>query len=106
MQARTSIQLLYNYAKPSSRRRADTQFYDSPRFVTHIDDRAIEAITKYYDSQFPKDAAARESLAVLDMCSSWISHYPKGFSAGRVAGARTSSLFVNFFGGPPRVKKR
>ena len=71
---------------------ADTQFYDSPRFVTHIDDRAIQAVTQYYDSQFPKDSAARQELAVLDMCSSWISHYPKGFSAGKVAGVTARPL--------------
>ncbi len=25
-------------------------------------------------------------MAVLDLCSSWISHYPKGYTAGRIAG--------------------
>lgn len=64
----------------------DSAFYTEPRYVTHIDDRAIASLTKYYDTQFPKDAAARQEMAVLDMCSSWISHYPKGFTAGRVAG--------------------
>ena len=60
--------------------------------MTHIDDNAIKAVQQYYDSQFPKDAEARQQLAVLDMCSSWISHYPKGFTAGRVAGAALATL--------------
>eukprot|EP00892_Ulva_mutabilis_P003047 jgi/Ulvmu1/12743/UM095_0048.1 len=65
---------------------SDVLFYDSPRFVTHIDDNAIKALTHYYASQFPSDEQSLSELAVLDMCSSWISHYPKGFSAKRVAG--------------------
>lgn len=71
---------------------SDALFYDSPRFVTHIDDNAIKALTKYYASEFPSDEMARSELAVLDMCSSWISHYPKGFQAKRVAGAAFTPL--------------
>lgn len=48
----------------------DQFFYDQPRFVTHIDDPAIEALKEYYDEVFPK------SGNILDICSSWISHYP------------------------------
>lgn len=62
----------------------DTAFYDAPRFVTHIDDPAIRALTKYYSSMLPPSNAP--GVAVLDMCSSWISHYPKGYKQGRVAG--------------------
>jgi hypothetical protein len=64
----------------------DTVFYEQPRFVAHIDDRAIKALTQYYDSQFPKDESSRKSTAILDLCSSWISHYPKDFEAGRIVG--------------------
>ena len=56
----------------------DFNFYSTPRFVTHIDDGAIAAITQYY----------RESLTegsdCLDICSSWISHLPKEKKLGRV----------------------
>jgi hypothetical protein len=53
----------------------DTAFYATPRFVTHIDDAAIGALTKYYATAFPE--SGRKDTALLDICSSWISHYPK-----------------------------
>lgn len=62
----------------------DTIFYDTPRIVTHIDDAAIRSLTKFYDQTFPP--SGNDNVAVLDICSSWISHYPKGYTAGRVAG--------------------
>lgn len=59
---------------------ADVVFYGAPRFVTHIDEGAIRALTAYY----------RETLApgsdVLDLCSSWVSHLPEEIPLGRVAG--------------------
>ncbi|KAI9710592.1 MAG: hypothetical protein M1828_002143 [Chrysothrix sp. TS-e1954] len=48
----------------------DTSFYDSPRFVTHIDDNAIAALRAYYAKVLPRRGR------ILDLCSSWISHYP------------------------------
>ncbi|KAG1673216.1 hypothetical protein FOA52_013096 [Chlamydomonas sp. UWO 241] len=60
----------------------DTVFYDTPRFVFHIDDKAVAAVTKFYKTNLPTGPDA----AVLDICSSWVSHYPEGYSAGRVAG--------------------
>jgi hypothetical protein len=62
----------------------DTAFYNQPRFVTHIDDAAIRSLTKFYAETFP--ASGSPDVALLDICSSWISHYPKGYSAGRIAG--------------------
>ncbi|KAL8040342.1 hypothetical protein ABFX02_10G091400 [Erythranthe guttata] len=62
----------------------DTTFYESPRFVTHIDDPAINALTKYYSEVFPPSNTP--GVALLDMCSSWISHYPKGYKQSRIAG--------------------
>jgi hypothetical protein len=62
----------------------DSIFYSSPRFVTHIDDAAIKALTEWYDKNFP---APGPDLALLDICSSWITHYPKRYyKVGRVAG--------------------
>ena len=49
----------------------DTNFYSSPRFVTHIDDNAIALLREYYAHNLPKTGR------VLDFCSSWISHFPK-----------------------------
>ena len=62
----------------------DTEFYSYPRFVTHIDDDAIGALTDFYSNNFP--ASGSKEVAILDICSSWISHYPKGYSAGRISG--------------------
>ncbi|KAK7911171.1 hypothetical protein PG985_013652 [Apiospora marii] len=48
----------------------DTSFYDTPRFVTHIDEEAIASLRSYYDAVLPRKGR------VLDLCSSWVSHYP------------------------------
>ncbi len=50
---------------------ADERFYDFPRFVTHIDEAAIEAVTELYRKFFP------EGGAILDLMSSWVSHLPE-----------------------------
>ena len=52
----------------------DAIFYDEPRFVTHIDDSAIEALTNYYAREFA--SLNKDSLDILDLCSSWVSHLP------------------------------
>jgi SAM-dependent methyltransferase len=46
----------------------DGRFYSFPRFVTHIDDGAIEAVGALYD-----DLGLVGD--VLDLCSSWVSHF-------------------------------
>jgi hypothetical protein len=48
----------------------DPSFYASPRFVTHIDDAAIESLRDYYAAVLPRKGR------ILDFCSSWVSHYP------------------------------
>lgn len=65
-------------------RSSDLVFYESPRFVTHIDDPAIAALTKYYQEVFPPSNTP--GVALLDMCSSWISHYPPGYKQERIVG--------------------
>lgn len=47
----------------------DSLFYEAPRFVTHIDDPAIAALTKYYSKVFPPSNTP--GVSILDMCSSW-----------------------------------
>ena len=49
---------------------ADVLFYEQPRFVTHIDDSTIAALTAFYSEFLP------EHSRVLDLMSSWISHLP------------------------------
>jgi hypothetical protein len=57
----------------------DSNFYDAPRFVTHIDDFAIQSLTSYYKDEitaiYEKNGGERK-VDILDLCSSWISHYP------------------------------
>jgi len=52
----------------------DGVFYSSSRFVYHIDEGAREALTNYYQT-----AITESNLDILDMCSSWVSHYPGNF---------------------------
>jgi SAM-dependent methyltransferase len=65
----------------------DTAFYNQPRFVTHIDDGAIEALTKYYQQEISAvNDGGKKQLDILDLCSSWISHLPQDIEYGRVVG--------------------
>lgn len=54
--------------------RPDREFYARPILATHIDDNAIESLSKYYGDVLPKTGK------ILDFCSSWISHYPSRVS--------------------------
>ena len=58
----------------------DDNFYSQPRLVTHIDDFAINALTKYYKKTITPNSN------VLDICSSWISHYPTDIKYNKVSG--------------------
>ena len=58
----------------------DEEFYRLPRFVTHIDDRAIAAVTQLYREFFPVGGA------ILDLMSSWVSHLPPEIEYRRVVG--------------------
>ena len=58
----------------------DEEFYLLPRFVTHIDDRAIAAVTQLYRDLFPPGGE------ILDLMSSWISHLPPEIKYRRVVG--------------------
>ena len=58
----------------------DEEFYKAPRLVTHIDDRAIAAVTQLYRELFPPGGE------ILDLMSSWVSHLPEEVRYRRVAG--------------------
>ena len=58
----------------------DEEFYKTPRLVTHIDDRAIAAVTQLYSELFPPGGE------ILDLMSSWISHLPPEIEYRRVIG--------------------
>ena len=59
---------------------ADEAFYAQPRFVSHIDEGAIAAVTQLYREYLPADGV------ILDLMSSWISHLPAEISFQRVVG--------------------
>jgi len=58
----------------------DAAFYAEPRFVTHIDDGAIAAVTGLYRGLFPAGGT------VLDLMSSWVSHLPEDVEYAEVIG--------------------
>ena len=69
----------------------DVEFYAVPRFVTHIDDGAIAAVTRLYRERLSAGAA------VLDLMSSWVSHLPPDVAYGRVValGMNAEELAAN-----------
>jgi SAM-dependent methyltransferase len=58
----------------------DALFYLQPRFVTHIDEAAVAAVTQLYREYFPPGGA------ILDLMSSWVSHLPPEVEYERVVG--------------------
>lgn len=60
--------------------RPDKQFYDYPRFVTHVDDKFISTLTNVYREKLRADAE------ILDLMSSWISHLPEEVQFKKVVG--------------------
>lgn len=58
----------------------DEAFYSVPRFVQHIDEAAIAAVTDIYRRIFSPGGA------ILDLCSSWVSHLPPEAMYSRVVG--------------------
>ena len=58
----------------------DSSFYSQARFVTHIDENAIQTLRLYYATVLPKRGR------ILDFCSSWISHYPLEVEAAQGSG--------------------
>jgi len=51
----------------------DEIFYIQPRLCTHVSDGFIATLRGHYAEEFKKYPGAR----ILDICSSWISHYPE-----------------------------
>jgi len=58
----------------------DLQFYDQPRFVTHVDARFIDQLTELYRQQLQPQSR------VLDLMSSWVSHLPDQLELAHVEG--------------------
>jgi hypothetical protein len=58
----------------------DDLFYAVPRFVTHIDDHAIAAVTMLYRDLFPPGGI------ILDLMGSWVAHLPPDIAYGEIIG--------------------
>ncbi len=59
---------------------SDTFFYDSPRFVTHVDDSFIQRLTDLYRDRLTPGSR------IFDMMSSWVSHLPDDLALDWVEG--------------------
>ncbi len=70
--------------------RPDVDFYASPRFVTHIDDGAIAAVGALYEQ-------LGVTGDVLDLMSSWVSHFPAPPASLTVLGLNRAELDANPF---------
>jgi SAM-dependent methyltransferase len=66
----------------------DAAFYSSPRYVTHIDDAAIAAVGELYDE-------LGINGEVLDLMSSWVSHFRTAPAALTVLGMNADELAAN-----------
>lgn len=68
----------------------DADFYAPPRFVTHIDGGAVAAVSALY-----AELGIDGSSAVLDLCSSWVSHLPEQPGELVVLGMNAAELAAN-----------
>jgi SAM-dependent methyltransferase len=66
----------------------DAEFYSYPRYVTHIDDGAIGAVGALYDELGIRGA-------VLDLMSSWVSHFRDAPESLTVLGMNADELSAN-----------
>jgi hypothetical protein len=66
----------------------DENFYTLPRLVYHIDEPAVASLTQYYRANIPAGSK------ILDICSSWVSHYPLEFKdkMKRISGTGMNAL--------------
>lgn len=70
----------------------DSEFYAFDRLVTHIDDDAIAAVGELYDEL---GLSGSGSGPVLDICSSWISHFRTKPEQLVVTGMNATELAAN-----------
>ncbi|KAL9619235.1 MAG: hypothetical protein Q9204_008317, partial [Flavoplaca sp. TL-2023a] len=91
----------------------DSAFYSQPRFVTHIDEGAISRLREYYRWTFWAGGQDHEGMGekgenrgvqksegnvgsgkksvkirILDLCASWVSHFPTCMEKAAIATAR------------------
>ena len=69
----------------------DARFYAHDRFVTHVDDEAIARIGELYVEL----GLTEPTCSVLDICSSWVSHFPTKPGRLVVTGMNAAELASN-----------
>jgi SAM-dependent methyltransferase len=74
--------------------RPDALFYGPPRLVTHIDDAAIAAVGDLY-AELGIDGSSPVPRRVLDLMSSWISHFRTPPAELVVLGMNAAELAAN-----------
>jgi SAM-dependent methyltransferase len=74
--------------------RDDSAFYAPPRLVTHIDDAAIAAVGALY-AELGIDGTAPRPRRVLDLMSSWVSHFRTPPAELVVLGMNAEELAAN-----------
>ena len=76
--------------KPNQRTKLDDtddkQFYEYPRFVTHVDEGFIQQLTDLYRDRL------KPHTRILDMMSSWVSHLPEEIEFAHVEGHGLNDL--------------
>lgn len=80
----------------------DGNLYAKPNFAKHIAEDALQSLTDTYRTLFAssphwQEDAATSSFALLDVSSSWVSHYPSLPTGARVAvqGMNEQELLAN-----------
>ena len=70
----------------------DSSFYTVPRLVYHIDEPAVASLTQYYRNNIKKGSD------ILDICSSWVSHYPLEFpkTMGKICATGMNGLELQY----------
>ena len=74
--------------------RDDAVFYGPPRLVTHIDDAAIAAVAELY-AELGIDGSAPAPRRVVDLMSSWVSHFRTPPAELVVLGMNAEELAAN-----------
>lgn len=73
----------------------DTSMYAEPRLVNHLDEASLMRLKEAYRNIF---SSVPKGFSVLDLCSSWVSHYPEECMEGArvvVHGLNQRELWAN-----------
>ena len=71
---------------------SDSWFYTVPKLVYHIDEPAVASLTQYYRNNI------KPGSDILDICASWVSHYPLEFpeTMGKIHATGMNGLELQF----------